>query len=57
MHFSATAPTAGQDATGDVWFSKGVLYISTNADIAPEGVITLTGVTRLSATDLILNQA
>jgi len=57
LHFSATAPTAGQDATGDVWFSKGVLYISTNADIAPEGVITLTGVTRRSATDLILNQA
>ena len=54
LEFSDTAPTAGQDATGLVWFSRGVLNISTDSDIAAEGVITLTGVNAITEADLVL---
>jgi Ca2+-binding RTX toxin-like protein len=54
LRFSATAPAAGSNAEGVVWFNKGVLNISTDADTAAEGVITITGVRTLTAADLIL---
>jgi Ca2+-binding RTX toxin-like protein len=52
--FSDAPPARGEDATGLVWFSRGVLNISTDVDTRAEAVITLTGVTTLSETDLIL---
>jgi Ca2+-binding RTX toxin-like protein len=45
----STAPTG--DATNLVWFTKGVVYISTDADVAAECQIGLTGVKTLAATD------
>lgn len=41
-------------AAGQVRFANGVLYGSTNADAAAEFSIALTGVTSLSATDILL---
>ena len=54
LRFDDAPPARGEDATGLVWFSRGVLNISTDADTRAEAVITLTGVTTLSETDLIL---
>ena len=47
------APTAGS-ANGVLWFSKGVLYGSTDADTAAEFEIALTGVSSVSADDFVL---
>ena len=42
------------NANGAVWFDSGVLYGSTDKDIAPEFQIDLTGVISLSESDVIL---
>jgi Ca2+-binding RTX toxin-like protein len=47
------APT-GDNANGALWFSDGVLYGSTDADVAPEFEIVLTGVPSLTEADLVL---
>lgn len=54
LRFSDAPPARGDDATGLVWFSKGMLNISTDNDTRAEAVITLTGVRALSEADLIL---
>jgi hypothetical protein len=45
---------ASDDASDMVWFQKGVLYVSTDADIAPEFAIELSGVKHFTAEDLII---
>ncbi|MFO1329000.1 MAG: calcium-binding protein [Rubrivivax sp.] len=47
------APTLA-NANGALWFRDGVLYASTDADVAPEFEIALTGVASLSEDDLVL---
>ncbi|MGB4498569.1 MAG: M10 family metallopeptidase C-terminal domain-containing protein, partial [Methylococcaceae bacterium] len=42
------------DATDFVWFAKGVLYVSTDADTQPEFAIELSGSKTFTADDLIL---
>ncbi len=49
----AEAPVAA-DASGMLWFSDGILYGSTDSDVAAEFQIELTGVTTLAAEDLVL---
>lgn len=49
----ATAPTTA-NCNGAVWFKAGILYASNDADVAAEFEIALTGVSSISAGDLIL---
>lgn len=42
------------NANGALWFKDGVLYASTDADVAPEFEVALTGVTSLGADDVVL---
>jgi Ca2+-binding RTX toxin-like protein len=42
------------NANGALWFKDGVLYASTDADVAPEFEVELTGVTSLGADDVVL---
>ncbi|HEY9193812.1 MAG TPA: hypothetical protein VIO81_13155 [Methyloversatilis sp.] len=51
--FLDAVPTSG-DQTGTAWFSNGSLYISSDADTDAEYQIVLTGVTSLTAADVLL---
>ncbi len=50
----ARAPQKKVDATGAVWFKKGMLYVSTDADNKPELFAKIVGVKTLAPEDLIL---
>jgi Ca2+-binding RTX toxin-like protein len=53
VFLGASAPTLAT-ANGALWFRDGVLYGSTDKDVAAEFEIALTGVTSMSASDFIL---
>jgi len=52
--FLASAPTSALSANGALWFSGGILYGSTDSDIAAEFEIKLDGVASLSGSDILL---
>ena len=51
--FLSNAPTLAS-ANGSLWFQAGVLYGSTDKDVAAEFEIELTGVTSMTAADFVL---
>lgn len=51
--YAAASVAALGDATNAVWFDKGVLYLSSDADVDAEYQIALTGVSSLAATDFV----
>ncbi len=53
LKFIGTNAFSTSDATGQVRFEKGTLYVSMNADANPEFAVDLTGVKTLTAADFI----
>jgi len=54
LWWSARAPKKKVDATGAVWFKKGVLHVSTDADGKAELFAKIVGVKAIDADDVIL---